>query len=68
MDATALNTWRRLAVLRYPTHGLLDRIWQLRHNVSAYDATYVALAEGLDARRRPSTAGWLGDRASSPVR
>ena len=44
---TALNTWQRLAVLRYPTHGLLDRIWQLRHNVSAYDATYVALAEGL---------------------
>ena len=44
---TALDTWRRLAVTRYPAHGLLDRIWQLRHNVSAYDATYVALAEGL---------------------
>jgi len=44
---TALDTWRRLAVTRYPAHGLLDRIWQLCHNVSAYDATYVALAEGL---------------------
>ena len=44
---TALDTWRRLAVARYPAQGLLDRIWQLRHTVSAYDATYVALAEGL---------------------
>jgi predicted nucleic acid-binding protein len=27
---------------------LLPRIWQLRHNLSAYDATYVSLAEALD--------------------
>jgi predicted nucleic acid-binding protein len=27
--------------------ALLGRIWQLRHNLSAYDATYVALAEAL---------------------
>jgi predicted nucleic acid-binding protein len=45
--ADALDAWGRLAVTRYPAHGLLERIWQLRHNVSAYDATYVALAEGL---------------------
>lgn len=25
----------------------LDRVWQLRHNVSAYDAVYVALSEAL---------------------
>ena len=31
-------------------HALLRvRIWQLRHNLSAYDAAYVALAEALDA-------------------
>lgn len=29
---------------------LLERIWQLRANVTAYDAAYVALAERLDAR------------------
>jgi predicted nucleic acid-binding protein len=29
--------------------GLLDRIWDLRENVSAYDATYIALAEALGA-------------------
>lgn len=27
---------------------LADRIWGLRHTVTAYDAAYVALAEGLD--------------------
>lgn len=45
---TVLDTWRRLALTRYPAHGLLERIWALRENLSAYDATYVALAESLD--------------------
>ena len=43
----ALDRWRDLDVERYPHAPLLDRIWQLRHNVSAYDAVYVALAEAL---------------------
>lgn len=42
-----LDTWRRLATVRHASTGLLDRVWQLRSNASAYDATYVALAEGL---------------------
>ena len=33
---------------RYPHDFLLPRIWDLRHNLTAYDATYVALAEALD--------------------
>ena len=33
---------------RYPHEPLLPRIWQLRNNLSAYDAAYVALAEALD--------------------
>lgn len=34
-----------LPVERYP-HGLLvPRVWELRDNMSAYDATYLALAE-----------------------
>jgi predicted nucleic acid-binding protein len=45
---SALDTWRRLAATRYPVHGLLDRVWQLRTNLTAYDAGYVALAEALD--------------------
>jgi predicted nucleic acid-binding protein len=43
-----LRTWRSLAVTRYPAHGLFERIWELRDTFSAYDATYVALAETLD--------------------
>ena len=42
-----LSGWRRLGLHRYPTIGMIDRIWELRHNVSAYDAAYVALAETL---------------------
>lgn len=34
---------------RYPHDALLPRIWDLRNNVTAYDAAYVALAEALDA-------------------
>ena len=43
----ALDTWRRLGVVRHPIDGLLDRVWELRENVSAYDASYLALAEAL---------------------
>ena len=38
-----------LRITRYPHSVLLPRIWQLRHNLSAYDAAYVALAEKLNA-------------------
>ena len=34
---------------RYPHDFLLPRVWELRHNLTAYDAVYVALAEALDA-------------------
>jgi predicted nucleic acid-binding protein len=34
---------------RYPHDLLLRRVWELRHNITAYDAVYVALAEALDA-------------------
>jgi len=38
-----------LRVTRYPHLVLLPRIWQLRHNFSAYDAAYIVLAEKLGA-------------------
>jgi predicted nucleic acid-binding protein len=34
---------------RHPHDWLLPRIWELRHNLTAYDALYIALAEALDA-------------------
>jgi len=45
----ALTDLLVLRVLRHPHSSFLPRIWQLRHNLSAYDAAYVALAERLDA-------------------
>lgn len=38
-----------MRVTRYPHFVFLSRIWQLRNNLSAYDAAYVALAENLGA-------------------
>lgn len=42
-DLTALD------VQRYPHDVLLPRVWQLRHNATAYDAAYLVLAEVLGA-------------------
>jgi predicted nucleic acid-binding protein len=43
----ALDVWRQLGVVRYPVVGAIERMWDLRANVSGYDAGYVALAEML---------------------
>lgn len=43
----ALARWARLGLRRFAVVGLLARIWELRDNLTAYDATYVALAEAL---------------------
>jgi predicted nucleic acid-binding protein len=45
----ALQDLADLPLNRYPHVVLLPRIWQFRHNVTAYDAAYLALAEALDA-------------------
>lgn len=45
----AIQDLMDLRVTRYPHFVFLARVWQLRHNLSAYDATYVALAESLSA-------------------
>lgn len=43
----ARTDFAALAILRYPHGPLSDRVWELRDNLSAYDAMYVALAEML---------------------
>lgn len=45
----ALQDYAGLRLKRYAHHLLLPRIWELRHNFTAYDAAYIALAEALDA-------------------
>jgi predicted nucleic acid-binding protein len=70
LDAGAARVARdevgRVAMTRYAHGALLDRAWELRHNLTAYDATFVALSEALgvplvttDAR----LAGASGHRA-----
>jgi predicted nucleic acid-binding protein len=44
-----VDSLRALRIRRYPHESLLDDIWALRRHITAYDATYVALARQLDA-------------------
>jgi predicted nucleic acid-binding protein len=46
LAVTGLKTWPGE---RWPHGPLIDRVWELRHNVRSYDAFYVALAESLGA-------------------
>ena len=39
-----------LRIQRYPHFVFVPRIWQLRYNLSAYDAAYIVLAEQIGAR------------------
>ena len=58
-----LGVLQQADIRRHPHQPLLPIIWSLRDRVSAYDATYVALATALDAtlvttdRRLASIAG-----------
>lgn len=45
----ALDDLLALPIERAPHRPLLPRCWELRHNLTVYDAAYVALAEILGA-------------------
>jgi predicted nucleic acid-binding protein len=47
--AEAIADLADLPITRHEHVVLLPRMWQLRHNLTAYDAAYVALAEALEA-------------------
>ena len=44
----AVGDLARMALTRVPHQGLIARAWELRDNLSAYDAVYVSLAETLE--------------------
>jgi predicted nucleic acid-binding protein len=45
----ALEDYIDFPIVRYPHEPLLPRVWELRNNLTAYDATYISLAELLKA-------------------
>lgn len=60
-DAEEARSLLRALNIRFYEHSLLaDRVWDLRENLSAYDATYVALAELLNVRVVTSDAKLAG--------
>ena len=45
---SAIEDLQALPIVRFPIGPLMIRAYELRANVTPYDATYVGLAEGLD--------------------
>lgn len=45
----AMQGFIALTIERFPAAWLRPRMWELRHNFTGYDATYVALTELINA-------------------
>jgi predicted nucleic acid-binding protein len=66
--AAAVNDLDDVRLVRYPHAPLRERVWSLRHELTAYDATYLALAEALpeptlitaDGGLAAAARRWLG--------
>jgi predicted nucleic acid-binding protein len=58
--AQMLTDYAGLRIVRYPMQPLQRRVFDLRHNLTAYDAMYVALAEALDAALLTDDAKFAG--------
>jgi predicted nucleic acid-binding protein len=63
--AAAVEGFLALTIERFAADSLRPRIWELRHTVPAYAATYVALAELVEATALLTTDGRLA-RADGP--
>jgi predicted nucleic acid-binding protein len=63
----AIRDLQDLPITRYAHVDLLPRIWDLRHNLTAYDAAYLALAEALRATLLTRDAGLAGVRGRAPI-
>lgn len=46
---SALAEFMQAPINRHSHEPLMPRVWELRHNLTAFDAAYVALAEALGA-------------------
>jgi predicted nucleic acid-binding protein len=62
----AMGDLASIQLIRYPHTVLIARVWELRNNLTAYDASYVALSERLNApllTRDTALAAVRGHRA-----
>jgi len=57
----------RVPLVRYPHAPLRPRIWALRHQLTAYDASYLALAEALDGSTLMTADSGLAARVRGPL-
>lgn len=64
----ALDAFGALVIRRFPADWLQPRRWELRHNLSGYDATYVALAETINASALLTTDARLTNAPGSRCR
>ena len=64
----ALDDLDALPVIRYPARALTDRAWKLRHNLTAYDAQYVALAQELTGELLTTDDGMATAASKARVR
>lgn len=58
--SAALVVFGDLAIERYPHEPLLERVWELRDDLTAYDASYVALAETLEVPLFTADGAFVG--------
>lgn len=66
--AEAIDDYLALPLERHGHEALLSRVLELRENFSAYDATYVALAERLGASLLTADAALARAAARLPLR
>jgi predicted nucleic acid-binding protein len=63
----ALADLAELQLTRHPHYPHLVRIWELRSNLTAYDAAYVALADFLDSPLLTLDARLVGAGAAAKI-
>ncbi|MGI8715316.1 MAG: type II toxin-antitoxin system VapC family toxin [Solirubrobacteraceae bacterium] len=63
----AVSDLANTRLIRYSHAPLRTRVWELRHDLTAYDATYLALAEGLAGSILLTGDGGLASRARSSL-
>jgi predicted nucleic acid-binding protein len=59
----AVSDLARLRLIRYPHAPLRERVWELRTALTAYDASYLALAEAVDGSLLMTADRGLATRA-----